>query len=107
MIGSDGKLYHTGGSIDSGTGIFNWWDPLLVENQPSMTPAIKYPAKLTGSPAAGINGLNPIDVFAIGVDGNLYHAWYYQSKWNGMENLGGNSYVGSPCLVLHLSLIHI
>ena len=101
MIGSDGKLYHTGGSIDSGTGIFNWWDPLLVENQPSMTPAIKYPAKLTGSPAAGINGLNPIDVFAIGVDGNLYHAWYYQSKWNGMENLGGNSYVGSPCLVLH------
>jgi hypothetical protein len=95
-IGSDGNLYHTGWTLATG-----WWGPLLIENQPSMTPAITYPAHLINSPAAGIGGLNPIDVFAIGQDGNLYHAWYYQDKWNGMENLGGNNLVGSPCLVLH------
>jgi len=95
-IGSDGTLYHTGWSFAT-----KWWGPLLIENAPSMTPAITYPANLIGSPAAGVNGLNPLDVFAIGQDGNLYHAWYIQDTWNGMENLGGNNLVGSPCLVLH------
>jgi len=95
MVGSDGKLYHTGWTLATG-----WWGPLLVENS-SSTPAITYAAHLTGSPSAGVNGLNPIDVFAIGADGNLYHAWYYEAKWNGMENLGGSILAGSPCLVLH------
>jgi hypothetical protein len=94
-IGSDGKLYHTGWTLST-----KWWGPLLIGNQPP-TPAITWQAKLTGSPSAGVNGLNPLDVFAIGEDGNLYHAWYYEDKWNGMENRGGGNFVGSPCLVLH------
>jgi hypothetical protein len=92
-IGSDGKLYHTGWTLSTG-----WWGPLLVENAAN-NPPMNYSVKLVGSPTAGVNGLNPLDVFAIGVDGNLLHAWYYQSQWNGLENLGGDILVGSPCVV--------
>jgi hypothetical protein len=99
-VGSDGKLYHTGWTLATG-----WWGPLLVQNT-TPTPVITYPALLQGSPAAATGGLNSLDVFAIGVDGNLYHAWYEKNasnvlQWNGMENRGGNGFVGSPSLVIH------
>lgn len=91
-VGHDGKLYHAGWTASLG-----WWGPVAVANGAA---GLTYAANLQGSPAAGINGLNPIDVFAIGADGNLYHAWFYEGKWNGMENLNGNNFVGSPSLIL-------
>jgi hypothetical protein len=95
-IGNNGHFYHTGWSLSTG-----WWGPLEILTTTSGGVPLTYPSPLQGSPAAGINGLNPIDIFAIAEDGNLYHAWFISNKWNGMENLGGNGFVGSPSLVLH------
>lgn len=91
-IGSDGAIYHTGWTLSTG-----WWGPLPLGNGGT---SLSFTNHVQGSPAAGVGGLNDIDVFAIGTDGNLYHAWYLKNIWNGMENLGGNYFVGSPCLVL-------
>jgi hypothetical protein len=91
MIGSNGYLYHMGWTLSTG-----WWGPLLVNNA-GKPPAINTPVNLINSPSVVVNGLNNLDVFATGEDGNLYHAWYLNSTWNGMENLGGNIVSGSPC----------
>jgi hypothetical protein len=42
---------------------------------------------------------NRLDVFAIGLDGALYHRWWNGSAWGGPENLGGDSLINSPSAV--------
>ena len=86
-IATDGNLYHAIWNNSPG-----WTDPEIITQ-------LTVPVPLTGSPSAGVNGWNLLDVFAIGQDGNLYHAWF-NGVWEGLENLGGNILAGSPCLVL-------
>ena len=53
-----------------------------------------------GSPAIVTASANQVDVFAIGVDGHLYHRWLDSSnKWHGPENRGGTGLKGSPSAV--------
>jgi hypothetical protein len=42
-----------------------------------------------GRPEAVSWGSNRIDVFAVGVDGALWHKWWDGQRWGGFESLGG------------------
>jgi hypothetical protein len=64
--------------------------------------ALKLPsAKGTGlnAPSAVSRNTNLLDVFAIGLDGALYHRWWDGKNWFGPENLGGAALQGSPASV--------
>jgi len=95
MIGSDGAYYHCGWSRGA-----PWWGPLLVGNAPPAIP-LSFGVSLLGSAAATANAkdANNLDIFAIGSDGNLYHAWYYGGTWVNTESLGGGVLAGNPFLL--------
>jgi hypothetical protein len=60
-------------------------------------------------PSLSLNGLsapsvvswaaNRLDIFAIGLNGALYHRWWDGTNWNGPENLGGEGLINSPSAV--------
>jgi hypothetical protein len=51
------------------------------------------------APSVAAWSANRLDIFAIGLDGNLYHRWWDGSAWNGPQNLGGAILINSPSLV--------
>ncbi len=51
------------------------------------------------APSVAAWSANRLDVFAIGLDGNLYHRWWDGSTWSGPQNLGGTILINSPSVV--------
>ena len=85
-IGTDGNLYHT---YFSTQGI---WLPAgtangVLENRGGRN--------FINSPSV-VRGAHPLDVFAVGSDGNLYQTFWDGKNWQGPFNLGGGNLVGSP-----------
>jgi len=52
-----------------------------------------------GSPSAVSWAANRLDIFAVGLDGNLYHRWWDGRNWGGPENRGGGNLINSPSAV--------
>ena len=52
-----------------------------------------------GSPSTVSWAANRLDIFAVGLDGNLYHRWWDGQNWGGPENLGGGNLINSPSAV--------
>lgn len=54
--------------------------------------------KFVGTPAASTWGLPDLDLWAVGVDGALYHNYWRGSYYGGWESLGGN-FTATPSVV--------
>jgi hypothetical protein len=84
-VGTDSSLYQNywNGSTWSG------WKILRFKGQER----VEKSATCISAPAAVSWGANRIDIFTLGIDNGVYHAWGDgTSEWKGWENLGG------PCI---------
>ena len=85
-VGTDSVLYH------------KWWDgsswidwkPLVLKGQ------MEWEKSSTSicTPAAVASHANRIDIFTLGIDNQVYHAWGDGQEWIGWENLGGPAIQG-------------
>jgi len=106
-VGTDGQIYHLP-TESSATTKYLWQAVTVILPKAGVTRFSSAPAISTG-PRSGPTTINWIDLFAIGDDGILYHAYYDPTApWTGFngdgayEGLGG-SFIGSPCVVVDSS----
>jgi hypothetical protein len=90
-IGSDGNLSHWWFN-----GAWNGPEILGGANLGGANPGAR--ASLLNSPAAVAGGPSPVETFAIGSDGQVYHAWW-NGSWSTVQGLGGGNLMGSPAVV--------
>jgi len=83
-VGTNSCLYH---KWWDGSG-WNGWEPLKLKN------LIEWEKSSTTiyAPAAVASDSNRIDLFAVGIDNYIYHAWWDGEEWIGWEKVDG------PCI---------
>ncbi len=87
--GTNGHLYHAWYLLSSDS-----WTGLEDLGVPSAT------VTFTGDPCLIDDGPSPLEIFAIGSDGNLYHTWWNTTQWWGPAALSaGAQFVGSPSAI--------
>jgi hypothetical protein len=87
-VGADKQMYHKGWS---GDGVTNSWSP-------SQTTWDALGGVFAGAPAVASWGQNRLDVFAIGMNTEMYHASYDGNQWSAWESLGGG-FTSTPAVV--------
>jgi hypothetical protein len=88
-VGADKQMYHKGWS---GDGLANsTWSP-------SQTGWDALGGVFAGAPAVASWGQNRLDVFAIGMNTEMYHASYDGNQWSPWESIGGG-FTSTPAVV--------
>lgn len=88
-VGADKQMYHKGWSGD-GLSTSSW--------SPSQTTWDALGGIFAGAPAVASLGQNHLDVFAIGMNTEMYHASYDGNQWSAWESLGGG-FTSTPAVV--------
>ena len=88
-VGADKQMYHKGWSGD-GLASSSW--------SPSQTTWDALGGVFAGAPAVASLGQNRLDVFAIGMNTEMYHASYDGNQWSAWESLGGG-FTSTPAVV--------
>ncbi len=80
-VGTNSVVYHNWRDGEKWDG----WKPLTIEGQK------KWEKSSTSicAPAAVYSKPNRIDIFTLGIDNYVYHAWGYGNQWTGWEKMGG------------------
>jgi hypothetical protein len=80
-VGTNSVVYHNWGDGEQWSG----WKPLMIEGQ------IEWEKSSTSicAPAAVSSKPNRIDIFTLGIDNQVYHAWGDGNQWMGWKKMGG------------------
>jgi hypothetical protein len=81
-VGTDSMIYHTWGDGQT------WqpqWKSLVLEGQKDLIQS----STCVCAPAAVASSPSRIDIFTLGIDNDIYHAWGNGETWQGWENVGG------------------
>ncbi|NES06243.1 MAG: hypothetical protein F6K22_27580 [Okeania sp. SIO2F4] len=85
-VGTNSVIYHKYWDGES----WENWQPLILEGQENW----EISSTCIHTPAAVSRKVRHIDIFAVGIDKHIYHAWGDGRTWTGWENVGGPSILG-------------
>lgn len=85
-VGTNSVVYHNSFADNEWQG----WQPLKLKNQDDWEKS----STSIGAPAAVASKQGRIDVFTLGVDNHVYHAWGDGESWEGWKDLGGQAIQG-------------
>lgn len=85
-VGTNSVVYHNSFADNEWQG----WRPLKLKNQDDWEKS----STSIGAPAAVASKQDCIDVFTLGVDNHVYHAWGDGESWEGWQDLGGQAIQG-------------